>query len=274
MRNRQGETSVAQRPGRPGALAEGAAARHVLSSADLLDRGCVTPSEVLALLELRLYGAHGDRPPTTSAVELGCTVAAQWGVGAVLTRPEHARAAAATLAHRGPAVVTALGVDDSDPRPLQVEARDLIREGADDLAVMVLADRIEADLPGLLEQVEEVARFASGVGARVRAVVDTRGLSRCVLLDACEKLAHTGVWLVQGGLWRSTLPSFSEVKAMRQVVPRDVLLKWTAPMMRVDTLLSCVAAGVDRFSVDDVPGFMAHTIARAELGPLVFPDQA
>ncbi|MFC8501489.1 hypothetical protein ACFUC1_03965 [Pedococcus sp. NPDC057267] len=263
---------MAQSPGRRAALAEGAAAHHVLGSAELLERGCVTPAEVLALLELRLYGAHGDRPPTTSAVELGCAVAVEWGVGAVLTRPEHVRAAAATLAHRGPGVVTALGLDDTDPRPLQVEARDLIREGADDLAVMAPAERIEGDLAGLLEQVEEVAHFASGVGARVRVVVDTRGLARCVLLDACEKLGHTGVWLVQGGLWRSTLPSFSEVKAMRQVIPRDVLLKWTAPMMRVDTLLSCVAAGVDRFSVDDVPGFMAHTIARAELGPLVFPD--
>ena len=265
---------MAQTPGRRVAVADGAGARHVLTSADLLERGCVTPDEVLALLELRLYGAHGDRPPTTSAVELGCTVAVEWGVGAVLTRPQHTRAAVATLAHRGPAVVTALGLDDSDPRPLQVEARDLIREGADDLAVMAVADRIEADLPGVLEQVEEVAHFASGVGARVRAVVDTRGLSQCVLLDACEKLAHTGVWLVQGGLWRSTLPSFSEVKAMRRVIPRDVLLKWTAPMMRVDTLLSCVAAGVDRFSIDDVPGFMSHTMARAELGPLAVPDPA
>ena len=262
---------MAQTPGRRAAVAEGAA-RHVLRSAALVERGCVTPDAVRALRELRLYGGHGERPTTTSSVELGCAVAVEWGVGAVITRPEHARAAAATLAHRGPAVVTAIGLDEADPRPLQVEARDLIREGADDLAVMALADRIEADLAGLVEQVEDVARFASGVGARVRVVVDTHGLARCVLLDACEKLAHTGVWLVQGGLWRSTLPSFSEVKAMRQVLPRDVLLKWTAPMMRVDTLLSCVAAGVDRFSIDDVPGFMAHTIARAELGALSFPD--
>jgi deoxyribose-phosphate aldolase len=237
-------------------------------------RGRVTPAEVLALLELRLYRGHGEEPPSTAAVVLGCAVAAEWDVGAVITRPDHVRAASTTLAHRGPVVVTGLRLDPSDPRPLLAEARDLIRSGADDLALVAPGPRIEGDLAGLVEEATEVARFASGVGARVRVVVDTEGLARRVLLDACERLAQTGVWLVQGGLWRSALPSFADVKAMRRAVPDHVLLKWTAPMTRVDTLLSCVAAGVDRFSVDDVPGFMAHTLAHAELGPLVVPDPA
>lgn len=261
-----------QSGGAPGAA--GARVRRFLRSSELRLRGRVTPAEVLALLELRLYRGQGEHPPTTAAVLLGCDVAAEWDVGAVITRPDHVRVATTALAHRGPSVVTGLGLDAAHALPRLAEARDLIRAGADDLAFVAPVARIESDLPGLVEELTEVAHFATGVGARVRVVVDTEGLARGVLLDACESLARTGVWLVQGGLWRSALPSFAEVKAMRRAIPDHVLLKWTAPMTRVDTMLSCVAAGVDRFNVDDVPCFMAHTLAHSELGPLVVPDTA
>ncbi|GAB3449342.1 hypothetical protein GCM10027517_35460 [Phycicoccus ginsengisoli] len=262
---------MAEVPGGRGGAPQRVSARRVLRACDLVHRGRVTPAEVLALLELRLYRGRGERPPTSAAVVLGCALAAEWNVGAVITPPEHVRTASTTLAHRGPVLVTGLGVGTSPPRPLLAEARDLIRDGAHDLAVTATSSRIEADLTGLVQETTEVAGFATAVGARVRVVVDTEGLARRALLDACEQLAHTGAWLLQGGLWRSALPSFADVKAMRRAIPEHVLLKWTAPMTRVDTLLSCVAAGVDRFSVDDVPGFMAHTIAHAELGPLIVP---
>jgi hypothetical protein len=86
---------------------------------------------------------------------------------------------------------------------------------------------------------------------RACVVLDTDGLTPDATAAACELLGATGAWLVQGGSWRGTARTgLSRIQRMRAALPDDVTLKWTFPVRSLDSMMICIAEGIDRFNGD------------------------
>jgi deoxyribose-phosphate aldolase len=242
------------------------------SNRPVATRKVITVAELAARLERRLYSPD----ITESAVHDGCVAARRQGIAAVITRPEHLEVAAAALAGSDVGLVTALSWHGRDEMPLQVddvvaEAEALARRGADHLAYVVTAARLEPD--GGQQVAQHVRRLVDAVGptgVKVRAIVGTEGLTEVQIRRTCQDLAAAGVWMVQGGSWRARRTGLSHVETIRAALPPEVLVKWTEPVKAVSTMLLCLSLGVDRFNcdVDQVLG----DARRAEwLSPLTIP---
>jgi deoxyribose-phosphate aldolase len=101
-------------------------------------------------------------------------------------------------------------------------------------------------------------------------VLDTDGLTPDATAAACELLGATGVWLVQGGSWAGVRTSLSRIQLMRAVLPVGIRLKWTYPVRTLDSMMICVAEGVDRFN-GDPESLLKDAARRIAAGPLVVP---
>ena len=233
----------------------------------------ISTSQLASTLDSRLY----DEQLSERNVAIGCDRARHWGLASVIVRPEHVRCAAAELHGSTVGLTTVVGwnADDSEPTLLEEtldEASRLVAEGATELGLVATAGRLRLDggaqftqtLTGLVD-----AMTPSGV--RVRLITDTESLTSSELRDACDLAAEAYVWMAQGGSWRGRRADLTEIQLMRTSLPMDVLLKWTEPVRRLETMLVCIALGIDRFN-GDVEDLM-QTATRAQwLGPLVIPQ--
>jgi hypothetical protein len=57
---------------------------------------------------------------------------------------------------------------------------------------------------------------------------------------------------------------------MRAALPDDVSLKWTFPVRSLDSMLICIAEGVDRFN-GDPEALLKSAERHTALGPLIVP---
>ncbi len=228
--------------------------------------------EVAARLEHRLYASA----QTSQAVHDGCAFAVSQGLSSVIALPEVVPTVASHLAGTSVGVVTIPGWRGGDVEPLATkallaEAGRLAAQGATDLGMLANADRLSAN---------EGQRFADEVSAlvqtmqvrnvRVRVVLDTDGLTPHATAAACELLGATGAWLLQGGSWRGARTGLSRIQLMRAALPDGVRLKWTFPVRSLDSMIICVAEGVDLFN-GDPESLLQDAARRIALGPLVVP---
>jgi deoxyribose-phosphate aldolase len=164
--------------------------------------------------------------------------------------------------------------DDVEPlasKALLTEARRLAAEGATDLGVLANVERLKADDGRrFADDVTALVEAMQACGARVRVVLDTDGLTPDATAAACELLGTTGAWLVQGGSWRGARTGLSRIQLMRAVLPDEIKLKWTIPVRSLDSMMLCLAEGVDRFN-GDPSSLVREAAQRTAAGPLVVP---
>jgi deoxyribose-phosphate aldolase len=231
--------------------------------------------EVAARLEHRLYLSE----PTRQAVHDGCALAIRHGLSAVIARPEVVLTVGLHLAGTSVGVVTIPGWHNGDVEPLATkallaEARRLAADGATDVGVLANVERLKADDGRrFADDVTALVEAMHACGARVRVVLDTDGLTPDATVAACELLGATGAWLVQGGSWRGTARTgLSRLQLMRAAMPDEVRLKWTFPVRSLDSMVICIAEGVDRFN-GDPESILENAARRIASGPLVVPDR-
>lgn len=238
-------------------------------------RRTLSVGQVAARLEHRLYTAEA----TPKAVEEGCALAIRHGLSSVIARPEVVPAAGLHVAGTSVGLVTIPGwrddeVDALTTKALLAEARRLVGYGATDLGLLADVGRLDGE-QGLrfADDVTALAEEMRASGARVRVIVDTDGMPPVALVAACELLGVTGAWLVQGGSWCGTARTgLSRVQLMRAALPLDVRLKWTLPVRSLDSMMICIAEGVDRFNADPEV-ILREAKRRIALGRLVVPNR-
>jgi deoxyribose-phosphate aldolase len=236
-------------------------------------RRTLSLGQVAARLEHRLYLSE----PTSEAVHEGCALAIRHGLSSVITLPEVVPAASQYLAGTPVGVVTIPGwrngeVEPLSSRALLAEGRRLAGEGATDLGMIANAEQLAAAAGReFADDVTALVEAMRPCGARVRVVLDTDGASPDASAAACELLGTTGIWLVQGGSWRGTARTgLSRIQLMRAALPDDVSLKWTFPVRSLDSMLICIAEGVDRFN-GDPEALLKSAERHTALGPLIVP---
>ncbi|KQZ87689.1 hypothetical protein ASD62_19340 [Phycicoccus sp. Root563] len=234
----------------------------------------ITSAQLASRLDSRLYDEHlSDRDVAT-----GCDRARHWGLASVIVRPEDVPLAAAELTGSMVGCTTVVGWNADDSEPMHLEAsRDeaclLVAAGATEVGLLATAPRLRVNAGALFkETLTGLVDTLTPMGVRVRLILDTESLTASEVRDACDLATAAGsVWMAQGGSWRGRRADLPEVQLMREGLPRSVLLKWTEPVRRLETLLLCIALGIDRFN-GDVEDLM-QTAVRAEwLGPLTIPQ--
>jgi deoxyribose-phosphate aldolase len=180
------------------------------------------------------------------------------------------------LAGRAVGLVTIPGWRNGDVEPLATrvliaESRRLSAEGASDIGVVANVDRMRADDGRrLADDVTALVEAMRACAVRVRVVLDTDGLTPDATAAACELVGATGVWLVQGGSWAGVRTGLSRIQLMRAVLPVEIRLKWTYPVRSLDSMMICVAEGVDRFN-GDPESLLQDAARRSAAGCLVVP---
>lgn len=237
-----------------------------------IGRRTLSMADVAGRLEHRLYLCE----PTRQAVRDGCALAVRHGLSSVIVRPEVVPTVGLHLAGTSVGVVTIPGWRNGDvelfaTKALLAEARRLTLWGATDLGVLADVERLNADNGRRFVDVTMLVEAMRARGARVRVVLDTDELTPDATMSACELLGATGAWLVQGGSWRGTARlGLSRLRQMRAALPDDVTLKWTSPVRTLDSMMICLAEGVDRFNGDSGP-ILKDAARRMALCPLVAP---
>jgi deoxyribose-phosphate aldolase len=210
----------------------------------------------------------------------GCTLATRLGLAGVIAHPDVVPMAGLHLAGTPVGLVTAPGWRDDEveilgTKELLAESRRLTAYGATDVAMLATVERLGTD--GGRRFADDVRALAADMrtcGALVRVVLDTDGLGPEALVSACELLGGTGAWLVQGGSWRGTARTgLSRVQLMRAALPSGVRLKWTFPVRSLDSMMICIAEGVDLFNGDPAV-ILREAERRSEVSHLVVPDRA
>jgi deoxyribose-phosphate aldolase len=239
-------------------------------------RRTLTVGQVAARLEHRLY----TLAPTPRAVQDGCALAVRLGLANVIARPEAVPAVGLHVAGTSVGLVTIPGwhddeVDALTTKELLAEARRLVDGGATDLGMLADVGRLEIDHGRqFAHDVSALAEEMRASGARVRVVIDTDGMPPDALVAACHLMGVTGAWLVQGGSWRGTARTgLSRVQLMRAALPSGVRLKWTFPVRSLDSMMICIAEGVDLFNGDPAV-ILREAERRSEVSHLVVPDRA
>jgi deoxyribose-phosphate aldolase len=232
-------------------------------------------AQVAARLELRLYLSE----PTPQAVRDGCALAIRQGLSSVIALPEAVPAVGLHLAGTSVGVVTIPGWRNGDVEPLATkellaEAGRLAAEGATDVGMLADVGRLKVDDGRqFADDVTALVESLQACGVRVRVILDTDGLTAGATATACELLGATGAWLVQGGSWRGMARTgLSRIQLMRAALPDEVRLKWTFPVRSLDSMMICIAEGVDRFNGDPA-SVLAEAARRCESGPLIVPER-
>lgn len=237
------------------------------------DRRILTVGEVASRLEHRLYSAG----TTHQAMHEGCALAVGHGLSSVIVFPRFVATVAAHLAQASVGVVTlpgwrSAGVVEPLPAPaLLAEAESLVAQGATDLGMVANADRLSRE--GGRQLAHDVSALVGAMQARnvrVRVILDTDGLSSQATAAACELIGGTGAWLVQGGSWRGARTGLSRIQLMRAALPDGVRLKWTFPVRSLDSMMICIAEGVDLFN-GDPQSLLKDAAGRISAGPLAVP---
>jgi deoxyribose-phosphate aldolase len=238
------------------------------------ERRTLSVADVAARLEHRLYLSEA----TPRSVRDGCALAVRHGLSSVIARPQHVRAAGLAVIGTSVGVVTMPGwrrdceVEPLATKVLLEEARRLTDWGATDMGMLATVDRLTADGGRrFAEEVTGLVETMQACGARVRVILDTDGLTPEATAATCELLGATGAWLVQGGSWRDTARTgLSRLQLMRAALPAEVALKWTFPVRSLDSLMICIAEGVDRFN-GDPESVLQDAVRRIARCPLVVP---
>ncbi|MGZ4553618.1 MAG: hypothetical protein ACXVXQ_09040 [Mycobacteriaceae bacterium] len=124
----------------------------------------------------------------------------------------------------------------------------------------------------MADQVTIVAEAVGRHAARVRLLLDTTSMTEAKISSCCARVAAAGAHLVQGGTFRGDRTGFSHIELMRAALPPAVLLKWTHPISTLETMLVCIALGVDRFNGDPA-ALLAAAQRSAATAPLTLPKQ-
>jgi deoxyribose-phosphate aldolase len=206
----------------------------------------------------------------------GCAFAGAAGLSAVLCRPEHVALAARELERSPVMVVTALGFHDPgsprrSPSELAKEAGELTDRGANQVALIAAPALIpDAGIDLLVDQLNAVDQTVTPHGTTLRVLLNCTNMNDEEIARACERVATTGVALVQGGSFRGDRTPFSQIEIMRAALPRRILLKWTHPVRTIETMLLCITLGVDRFNGE--PDKLLDSAARnLKVAPLCLP---
>lgn len=239
----------------------------------VVGRRLLTVGEVASRLEHRLY-ASGE---SHQALHEGCAFAACHGLSSVIVLPGLVATVAAHLAGGSVGVVTvpgwrSAGVVESLSTPaLLAEAGSLAAQGATDLGVLAKPDLLSADdAQQFAHDVTALVEAMQPRNVRVRVILDTDGLTSHATAAACKLLGSTGVWLVQGGSWRGARTGLSRIQLMRAALPDEVRLKWTFPVRSLDSMMVCIAEGVDLFN-GDPQSLLKDAAERIAVGPLPVP---
>lgn len=211
----------------------------------------LTVAGLAARLEHRLHAPEVD----DDAIRRGCAYAVEVGMPVVLCRPEHVEVAAQATAGTPVQVGTALAFHQLPATPPRSadsyaeEAATYVSWGASDIGLIADADDVSTrGLDGFASRVAAVRSTVLPAGGKVRVLLNTTGMSLPDLRVTCEQLAGAGAWLVQGGTFLGERVGLPEIVEMREALGPKVLLKWTNPLRSVESILVCLAEGVDRFN--------------------------
>jgi deoxyribose-phosphate aldolase len=228
---------------------------------------------VAARLEHRLYLSES----TPHTLRDGCALAVRRGLSSVIALPGDVPAVGLHLVGTSVRLVTIPGwskggdVEPLTTRDLIAESRRLAAEGATDIGVFADVDRLRADSGRrIADDISELVEAVRASGVRVRVVVDTDGLTPAETVAVCERLGATGAWLLQGGSWAGKRTGLSCIQLMREVLPAGIRLKWTFPVRSLDSMMICVAEGVDLFN-GDPESLLTEAERRITASPLVVP---
>lgn len=206
----------------------------------------------------------------------GCDFAATQGISAVLCRPEQVELAANALAGSSVRVVTGLGFHDPDAplrsqRDLVAEAAQLLHAGVHEVSLLAAPGVVAAaGADRLIEQVQAVRGVAAPAGVTVRVALNSDEMTDEQVATLCAHLAEAGVDAVQGGAIRGGRVGFGRIELMRQALPRPILLHWAHPVKAVETVLVCIAHGIDR-SIGDTEALIASAKRSTRVAPLTVP---
>jgi deoxyribose-phosphate aldolase len=229
--------------------------------------------EVAARLEHRLY-LSGSTP---QSLRDGCALAVRRGLSSVVALPGDVPAVGLHLAGTSVGVVTLPGwskggdVEPLSTRALIAESRRLAAEGASDIGLLATAERLGAD--GGRRFADDTRALVEAMGAcgvRVRVVLDTDGLTPADTAATCERLGATGAWLLQGGSWAGKRTGLSCIQLMRAALPAEIRLKWTFPVRSLDSMMICIAEGVNLFN-GDPDSLLTEAERRTAVAPLLVP---
>ncbi|WP_457255983.1 hypothetical protein [Pedococcus sp. P5_B7] len=228
-------------------------------------------ADLAAHLDHRLY----QQRAFPGATKQGCADAVQAGFAAVICRPERVAEAARELAGTAVAVATAVCWDTPDTTHLDTDsmlsqALTLAGHGANEVALVATKERMGASGAEFERQTTALVASMGERDVRVRVILDTKHLTPHAIATACHQATDAGVWMAQAGSWRGQRTGFTQVEAMRDSLGADVLLKWTQPVRSLETLLLCIAEGIERFN-GDVDQLMAAARRSAAAGPLTVP---
>ncbi|WP_345501447.1 beta/alpha barrel domain-containing protein [Pedococcus ginsenosidimutans] len=226
-----------------------------------------------ARLEHRLYLSES----TPHTLRDGCALAVRRGLSSVVALPGDVPAVGLHLAGTSVGLVTIPGwskggdVEPLTPRELIAESRRLAAEGANEVGVLATVGRLRADgWRRLADDTSVLVEAMRACGVRVRVVLDTDGLTAAETVAVCERLGATGAWLLQGGSWAGRRTGLSCIQLMRAVLPAGTRLKWTFPVRSLDSMMICVAEGVDLFNGDPA-SLLTEAERRITASPLVVP---
>ncbi|MDR6862024.1 hypothetical protein [Phycicoccus sp. 3266] len=232
----------------------------------------LTLEDFAGRLEHRLHWAD----ITEEEFRDGCAYAAQHGISAVLCRPEQVELATSALAGSGVRVVTGLAFHDPNAPvrsqgDLATEAARMVELGAHEVSLLAAPGAVaEATTDLLLEQVAAVQAAVWDTGVTVRVALNAQDMSNEQVAGTCGRLAAAGVHAVQGGAIRGGKVGFGRIELMRDALPRPILLHWAQPVKSVETILVCIAHGIDRF-IGDTEALMASALRSTRVAPLTVP---
>ena len=235
-------------------------------------RAELTLEDFAGRLEHRLHWAD----ITEDQFRDGCAYAAKQGISAVLCRPEQVELATSALAGSAVRVVTGLAFHDPNApvrseRDLATEAARMVELGVDEVSLLAAPGAVaEATTDRLLEQVVAVQSAVRDADVTVRVALNAEEMTNEQVATTCGRLAASGVHAVQGGAIRGGKVGFGRIELMRDALPTPILLHWAQPVTSVETILVCIAHGIDRF-IGDTEALMTSARHSTRIGPLTVP---
>jgi deoxyribose-phosphate aldolase len=238
-------------------------------------------------LAARLEHRHHQVGATAHTTRAAARLAVELGLAGLTCRPEHLSVAAAEIGETSRSATEAqkrltdlttavefYGKRAGLPHPdgIVLEARNLRKQGATDVALVADAERLApTNSAAFARTLAMLVQDQATLEGRVRVHLDTTGLIHEEIASAAAMFEQAGAWMVQTGTWQGERASFTQAQVMRRAVSPGVLVKWTHPVKTPATMLLCMSAGIDRFNTDDPESLLREAQSCSDGGWLTAP---
>jgi deoxyribose-phosphate aldolase len=205
---------------------------------------------------------------TDNELELGCKLAAKYGVASVCIKPYAVQLAARLLAGSGVAVGTTVGFPHGGhATAVKVfEARKAMDDGATELDMVInIGQAIGGNWDAVAGDIAAVTRAAHERGALVKVIFENCYLNDAQKLKLCELCGPAKADYVKTSTGYGTGGATQEdLTLMRQAAPPHVKLKAAGGVRTLDGAIAVVELGCDRFGASKTAEILDELKARLE----------